>query len=285
MVLTEEQKQDIYPAATLENAAYNGSTAIATEDDFYSIDPSRIVAQAVATDIPVYQNNNGNPPYNNNPNSDYTANSARLYQLNASTNTMPNKTGLGIVLKVMAGDAINIYGKSYHKKPAGNYTSPVNAIAVQDLINAFTAIPSISSKGISGTQITGQPGFPTTLNGLIGNQPAQNSDRPKAAINWIVFDEQFKWVSGGFDMVETAVNTSGTFKNHNLSTIPTIPIPENGYIYIYCSNESQYNVFFDNLQVVHTRGPILEETHYYPFGLTMAGMSSDALAVRPLQQT
>ncbi|MBO9205249.1 MULTISPECIES: RHS repeat domain-containing protein [Niastella] len=174
----------------------------------------------------------------------------------------------------MAGDAINIFAISYHRKPVAGYTSSVNGAIVSKIINGFAATSLISGKGITGSQITGQPGFPTSLGQLIGNQPDQSS---KAGINWIILDEQFKWVGGGFDMVGAAVNPDGTFKTHDNSTIPTINIPKNGYIYVYCSNESQYDVFFDNLQVIHSKGPLLEETHYYPFGLTMVGISSKAL--------
>jgi RHS repeat-associated protein len=276
MVLTEEQKQDIYPAATLESVTYNGGTAISVEDDYYSVTTANVVNQSDATGIPVYQNTNVNPANTINPYSNNNANSAKLYKLNATTNTNPNKTGLGIVLKVMAGDDVSIFGKSYHKKPSGSgYTLSTNNIIVTELINAFAGTGLITGKGVTGTDITGQSGFPSTINGLIGNQPNQTGSTPKASINWILFDEQFKYVTGGFDIVGTAVNTNGTLKNH---TILGLSVTKNGYIYVYCSNESKYNVFFDNLQLVHNRGPILEETHYYPFGLTMAGISSKALA-------
>jgi len=277
MVLTEEQQQDVYPAATLENVTHNGGTALSTEDDYYAINTPNVVPKSSANGIPDYANNNGNPPYNNSPYSNTTANSDQLYRLNASVNTNANKMGLGIALKVMAGDQINIFGKSYHRKPSGGgYSGPTNSVILAELINAFAGSAVVNSHGATGSQITGQAGFPTGISGLIGNQPAQEDSRPRASINWIVLDDQFKYVSGGFDMVGTDASGNGVLKNHDLGTIPTMSIPKNGYIYVYCSNESKFDVFFDNLQVTHIRGPILEETHYYPFGLTMAGISSKA---------
>ena len=100
--------------------------------------------------------------------------------------------------------------------------------------------------------------------------------KPRAFINVIFFDEQFKAV----DFKTSMVGSNSTIKDH-YSDLQNLVAPKSGFVYIYCSNESPVNVFFDNMQVVHTRSPILEETHYYPFGLTMAGISSKAAGMTP----
>jgi RHS repeat-associated protein len=70
--------------------------------------------------------------------------------------------------------------------------------------------------------------------------------------------------------------STGLYKQHTLS----VTALKSGYLYVYCSNESNYPVFFDNLSVHYTPGPIREETSYYPFGLTMQGISSKAAGVQ-----
>ncbi|HMH33658.1 MAG TPA: polymorphic toxin type 44 domain-containing protein, partial [Puia sp.] len=120
----------------------------------------------------------------------------------------------------------------------------------------------------------------TGLTSFINTNDPTPPTKPKAYLNWMLLDEQFKYVSSYPQSGAVPVATAGT--NGGVLQSPLgytgIPITKNGYLYIWVSNETPaWDVFFDNLSVVHRPGPLLEETHYYPFGLTMAGISSKAL--------
>jgi len=276
MVLTEEQQQDVYPAATLEGNINNSNDAVFVESQYYSIDPANIVNKSEATGIPDYQNNNGNPPYNNNPNSNTTANSQKLYKLAATATTNGGVTGLGFAIKVMAGDRIDIFGKSYYfqnNTGGNNYNVPVSAI-----LDGFLNSPAAVAAGkTSSAELNGLSVITNAIGDFLSDSDRDNngtSATPKAYINYIFLDEHFRFVSGNFSRVGAA---NGVKNHYDDASMQNITVPRNGYLYVYASNESPVNVFFDNLQVIHTRGPVLEETHYYPFGLTMAGISSKAL--------
>lgn len=273
IVLTDEKQQDTYPAATLENNtnAYNTEKAYYSVNTADTISVNRIASWSATTGNN-YANNNGNPPYNNNPYANTTATSNIVYKLNGANG---DKTGLGITLKVMTGDVVDIYGKSFwHSNgvnPTNNY---LITSALSTFINAFAGTSAVAGSGHGATAaaLNGSTATTSGLNGWLGGVPnPTNTAVPKAYINWILFDEQFKPVASNssFDLINTV---SDAIKNHH----STVSISKSGYLYVYCSNESNIDVFFDNLQLIHTRGPLLETTQYNSFGLTLAGISSRA---------
>ena len=104
--------------------------------------------------------------------------------------------------------------------------------------------------------------------------PTKHSwSKPKAYLNCVLLDEaQLAYVAAGSGAKQVGDDKVATL----LST--TIEVPRNGYLYIYTSNETKnIDVYFDNLQLSHTRSPLLEENNYYAFGGDIKALCSKAM--------
>lgn len=193
------------------------------------------------------------------------------------------KIGPAMILKVMAGDKFNVQVNSWYKLAQNQTIDPPNGI-IGELFNALNnAVGALPGSKTSPYELDNASVFLPGATTFINNQDSNsNNNSPRAFLNWILFDEQFKLVSSssGFDQVpEESYYNNGSIPNNNtkLHVRNDMPISKNGFLYIYVSNETpNIDVFFDNLQVTHVRGQILEEAHYYPFGLIQSGISYKA---------
>jgi RHS repeat-associated protein len=243
MMLTEQSENLCYPAATVE------SSTVAGEKLIYDIVDGRIIDKS-STDATSVSSFND-----------------KLYRTHGGLTN--EKTGLGVVLKVMSGDKVFIKVESYYTMPSGGAGSPLS-MSLTDLLTSMVGSNAISSvKGaLTTSTVTGIGNNNTNLQNFI-NQ-SQPSNTPKAYLNWILFDDQLRYVSSGADPVASG----GGYKLHDYFISNPVGITKNGFLYAYVSNESNLSVYFDNMQITHTPGPILEENHYYPQGLAMKNISS-----------
>ncbi|NML42109.1 RHS repeat-associated core domain-containing protein, partial [Chitinophaga sp. G-6-1-13] len=190
------------------------------------------------------------------------------------------KIGPSLVLRVMAGDTIQLSSKAFYKSngPVNKNSPAVPAEnMVADLIAAFGGTASADATHGSVAPVGNMPFNANFYNNdyrqLKEKNPDQQPGKPKAYLNYVLFDDQFKMVNenSGVKQVKAEPDQLQTLLQDKMV------MKKSGFLYVYTSNESTQEVFFDNLLVAQASGPVLEETHYYPFGLTMAGISSNAL--------
>ena len=254
MILTEQTDFTHY-VATMEQQ--NGQKEDAL---FYNIDNTR---ESKPVDYP--QDNTTSP-------------NAAVARLNGDD---PDKrVGPSIILKVMAGDTIQAAVKAFYRQQAtkkNNAGLPAEQI-LAGLLQAFTApamqAATLHSAGLAPDSRLAGPGLTTSdLQQLKDGAPeAIPEDKPKAYLNYVFFDNQLNFVGDGSGVKQVSGDPG------ELETLSSgkVVAKKDGYVYIYTSNESGQDVFFDNLGVLDITGPILEETHYYPDGLAMAAISTVA---------
>lgn len=190
------------------------------------------------------------------------------------TSSGGTRIGPMIILKVMAGDTITASTYCWYNTPVQTPTGPS---LLSSLVPALAggSIAASSERLIAAQQSSVDNILTSNLPTFLSYKDGQYvSTSPKAFLNWALFDDRFNYITGG--VTQVPVIASGNPSVAITANTP-VSIPKNGYIYIYVSNESPQPVYFDNLSIQDHRGPLLEENHYYPLGLTMAGISDKAL--------
>lgn len=252
VVLTDQTDFTMY-TATMETAAAATETAL-----FSNIDATR-------TEKPA-----GYPEDNT------TDKNAFVAKLNAKAGG--NKIGPSLVLRVMAGDTVKINARAFYKSkgPKDKAKQHPAEEMVAGLLQAFGG--NAADDTHAATANNSSPLNSNFYNGDYQRLKEKDpdgiaTDRPKAYLNFVLFDDQFKLVdkNSGVRQVKSTPD-----ELQELGTDQMVAATS-GFLYVYTSNEAEQDVFFDNVVVAVNSGPLLEETHYYPFGLTMAGISSNAL--------
>jgi len=115
------------------------------------------------------------------------------------------------------------------------------------------------------------PGMDYWALGVLGLGGTSSSTEPAAYLNYYLFDKNLNFIPEGSGFKKTVNSNQGIMKEFTHS----ITVKEPGYLLVFLSNESNdgKRVFFDELTVTLTQ-PIIQVDDYYPFGLSIASLSS-----------
>jgi RHS repeat-associated protein len=249
---------------------------ILTEETHSSYGTASMEDSRAGSEEPVFGQTGGANEVNttrvNTPSGWGSNSSGRVSQLSKSTG---HTVGPNSLLKVMAGDEISSSAQYYYQSPVTNNNNSLVSDIVTSLIQAISGNAAASHATEAGTA-----GISSNLNtsggplATIADPHQYTGDNiPRAYLNILFFDERFNFV--GENSTLARVNQPGD--GAAPLVLANIKAPKNGYAYVFVSNESDQSVYFDNFKVAHSRGRIIEENHYYAYGLKIAGISSKKL--------
>jgi len=199
------------------------------------------------------------------------------------------RIGTAIMLRTMPGDEFRISADCFYQ---GAYT-PGSTVSAADMVSSltnallggeiYTGVPvsEMQQNVAIISQAMNNPALPSQLNSML----SANTDpsAPQAYLNYLVFDQNLQLIpaQSGTVQVPTGGGSGIPWTTIRPSTLDgeVLRADAPGYIVIYINNNSiGKDVYFDDIRIEHYNGNVLEESHYYPFGLTVSQAASGATA-------
>jgi hypothetical protein len=128
--------------------------------------------------------------------------------------SLNEKYGLARSISVMPGDVINaeVYAK-YVDPNSGNWNAALTAL----MNNIASSASGVVIDGANYAASTST--FPANYPGLVTKT---DNGAPKAYLNWLVFDRNFVFITGGFRQISTAGREIGNDVAHERLASPNI---------------------------------------------------------------
>ncbi len=178
--------------------------------------------------------------------------------------------GTSIMLHVMAGDKFDVSALTYWADTAVERTYVNAPQMISSLITTLAG-------GAGGTGVAegSNAAYISNMQGTLGKNAtayqslqdqASTPNVPHAYINYLVFDENMNFIPSQSGAVQIGATPSIW---QQIQTASPVAVQQNGYAVIYLSNAQVTNVFANNFNITMYRGRLLEEQHYYPFGLAV----------------
>jgi RHS repeat-associated protein len=191
----------------------------------------------------------------------------RTSSASARLNGDPNSSSYNVLgpwktIQVKAFDTFKAQVRAYYESTATSTGTPLSVY--------------VETRGnLKGGGESGNNASLLSLGLSINPAPNPSSGEPKAYLQVIYFDKDYKYITSRIRKVTTAAKGNTNWQPlvvDPATDADAFPINQDGYLQVLVANEGNIDVWFDELTITHKEALLVQENHYSPWGLNLAGI-------------
>ncbi|HEY9045038.1 MAG TPA: RHS repeat-associated core domain-containing protein [Ohtaekwangia sp.] len=167
--------------------------------------------------------------------------------------------GVAKSYRVFPGDKLQIDAWGMYRNLSTSSSSQLTQFAGA-LLSAFSlSAPVAGETGTASSALNTVGGFEAAGYG----DGSSDNTHVRAFVNIMLFDKNYKFVDAAY--AQLLATSEGVY----VSMSKSYTVKEEGYAYMYVSNEDQrlVDVYFDDVSMKYTPSSVVQYNEYYPFGL------------------